>query len=346
VSRVGAQRDDELVELLRRSRHELATVHSYEMLAGMLLESEGAVPMPMLAMRALHEARDEEIPDDEIVAARPEVLALTAPSIVVQPSLPEHSVSSSHMAPEGTTVDDLSLRDALRLRVRWLHELQCRAAREIGHRAEMRGTLPAAAAVAQLSLDELDELCRSASVPVDLGSRQPPDTSRTLPAAFTLAVDGTVIPLSPGRLGTRSGIGAGGGRGTGPSVDVARLHQLAASAGATTPPVGGTADGAGTPIDGRPVLVTEFLEPALAPLLPLLAGLVAESGSVLSHLAILAREYGVPCVVAVPEARRRFPPGTHLAVDGGTGMVEIIDDSDRPLSHDRCEHVAAVRQAS
>lgn len=78
-------------------------------------------------------------------------------------------------------------------------------------------------------------------------------------------------------------------------------------------------------VDGRPVLVTEFLDPALAPLLPLLAGVVSESGSMLSHLAILAREYGVPCVVAVPDARRRFPPGTVVSVDGGTGVVEIVD---------------------
>ena len=346
VSRVGSQRDDELVELLRRSRLELTTVHSYEMLTGMLLESKGAVPMPMLAMRALHEAREEEIPDDEIAAVRPEVLSLTAPSIVMQPSLPEHSVTSSHMAPEGTTVDDLSLRDALRLRVRWLHELQCRAAREIGHRAEMRGTLPAAAAIAQLSLDEVDDLCRSASLPVDFGSRQSPDASRSLPAAFTLAVDGTVIPLSPGRIGVRSGIGAGGGRGVGSSVDVARLREIAASSRSTARTDSGGVDATNTSIDGRPVLVTEFLEPALAPLLPLLAGVVAESGSVLSHLAILAREYGVPCVVAVPDARRRFPPGTPLAVDGGTGMVEIVDDGDRLTGHHGRERVSSVRQAS
>ncbi|MEY4607199.1 MAG: Phosphoenolpyruvate synthase/pyruvate phosphate dikinase [Actinomycetota bacterium] len=352
VSRVGTQRDDELVDLLRRSRHELATVHSYEMLAGMLLDSKGAVPMPMLAMRALHEAREEEIPDGEIAAARPEVLSLIAPSIVAQPSLPEHGVRSSHMAPEGTTVDDLSLRDALRLRVRWLHELQCRAAREIGHRAEMRGTLPAASAIAQLSLDEVDELCRSSSIPVDFGVRQAPDASRSLPAAFTLAVDGTVIPLSPGRIGVRSGVGAGGGRGMGPSVDVTRLREIAASATSPEHSDSGNADAHDTAINGRPVLVTEFLEPALAPLLPLLAGVVAESGSVLSHLAILAREYGVPCVVAVPDARRRFPPGTPLTVDGGTGVVEVADDidrpndHDRPHDHDRHQRISSVRQAS
>lgn len=347
VSRVGAQRDDELVDLLRRSRHELATVHSYEMLAGMLLQSEGAVPMPMLAMRALHEARGDEVPGDELVAARPEVLALTPPSIAGLPTLPDHAVAASHMAPEGTTIDDLSMRDALRLRVRWLHELQCRAARELGHRAEMRGSLPAASAIARLSLDEVESLCRHGSVPVDLDSRRPPDDSRSLPASFVLALDGAVVPTESEHAAPRSGLGAGGGQGIGPAIDVVRLQQRAASAGRAeqSGDADGTDSGGTDPdrraVDGRPVLVTEFLDPALAPLLPLLAGMVSESGSVLSHLAILAREYGVPCVVAVPDARRRFPPGTLVSVDGGTGVVEIVDagTSARSRVDDRPEPV-------
>jgi len=63
------------------------------------------------------------------------------------------------------------------------------------------------------------------------------------------------------------------------------------------------------------------LDPALAAALPGLAGLVAETGSTLSHLAILAREFGVPTAVAVHDALRRFPEGTRLVVDGTTGEV-------------------------
>jgi pyruvate,water dikinase len=48
---------------------------------------------------------------------------------------------------------------------------------------------------------------------------------------------------------------------------------------------------------------------------------VAETGSVLSHLAILAREFGVPTVVGVAGAVTRFPPGTPIVVDGTTGEV-------------------------
>ena len=49
--------------------------------------------------------------------------------------------------------------------------------------------------------------------------------------------------------------------------------------------------------------------------------MVSETGSVLSHLAILAREYGVPTVVGVHDAVERFPVGVLLVVDGTTGEV-------------------------
>jgi pyruvate,water dikinase len=62
-------------------------------------------------------------------------------------------------------------------------------------------------------------------------------------------------------------------------------------------------------------------------LLPSLGGLVAETGSVLSHLAILAREYGVQTVVAVRDALHRYPPGTRLLVDGDTGEVLVTAEA-------------------
>jgi pyruvate,water dikinase len=46
---------------------------------------------------------------------------------------------------------------------------------------------------------------------------------------------------------------------------------------------------------------------------------------VLSHLAILAREYGVPTVVALPGASERLTPGTWVVVDGTTGEVSELE---------------------
>jgi rifampicin phosphotransferase len=78
------------------------------------------------------------------------------------------------------------------------------------------------------------------------------------------------------------------------------------------------------PADGA-VLVVPTLDPDLAIHLPKLAGLIAETGSPLSHLAILARELSVPVVVGVPRAVERFPAGTHVRVDGTSGEILRLD---------------------
>ena len=82
---------------------------------------------------------------------------------------------------------------------------------------------------------------------------------------------------------------------------------------------------AGTAPSPGDVLVVRTLDPGLASLLPGLGGLVAETGSVLSHLAILAREYGVPTVVGLSGATETFTDGTWVVVDGTSGDVAAVD---------------------
>jgi pyruvate,water dikinase len=77
------------------------------------------------------------------------------------------------------------------------------------------------------------------------------------------------------------------------------------------------------------VLVTTVLDAALGPLLATATGAVAEIGGTLSHGAVVARELGVPCVVDVRDATRRFRTGDRLVVDGSAGTVEIEGDTGR-----------------
>jgi phosphohistidine swiveling domain-containing protein len=70
------------------------------------------------------------------------------------------------------------------------------------------------------------------------------------------------------------------------------------------------------------VLVTRVAGPALAAVLPRVAGVVAELGGSSSHLAALARERGIPAVLGVPDATRRIPDGARVAVDGISGIVQ------------------------
>ncbi len=69
------------------------------------------------------------------------------------------------------------------------------------------------------------------------------------------------------------------------------------------------------------ILVTQVPGPALAQVLPMVNGVVAELGGSTSHLASLARERGVPMVLGVLNATRRIPDGATVAVDGMAGVV-------------------------
>ena len=71
------------------------------------------------------------------------------------------------------------------------------------------------------------------------------------------------------------------------------------------------------------VLVTESTTEAFNILLPLLGGIVTDSGGLLSHSAIVAREYGIPGVVGTREATERIADGAVVRVDGDAGEVTV-----------------------
>lgn len=291
--------DAELLRLIDLGRRELATVHSLEILTGMLSRpGEQETPLQLVALRALGTGRRDGLGDGEIIAARPEVLALIPPTLAGPATLPRGPVDDVH--PGAATVTDLGDRDALRLRTRWLQEFLARVARELVARLIERKALPSALAAAHCTIDELEAIVRGDAGPSDLAARATVSPGAPLPGTFRLTARGDVVPRSTGS--EFEGVPAGGGRGVG--IARSRVDET---------------DG-----ERNTVLVVSNLEPQLAAVLPALAGLVAETGSALSHLAILAREMHVPTVVAVPDARRRFPPGTHLLVDGTTGEVTEI----------------------
>jgi len=72
------------------------------------------------------------------------------------------------------------------------------------------------------------------------------------------------------------------------------------------------------------VLVTESTTEAFNILLPLLGGIVTDNGGLLSHAAIVAREYGIPGVVGTREATERIADGLLIRVDGDAGEVRVL----------------------
>ena len=80
------------------------------------------------------------------------------------------------------------------------------------------------------------------------------------------------------------------------------------------------------------ILVCRTTAPPWTPLFTIAAAVVTDSGGLLSHSAICAREYGVPCVVATQDATVRIPDGATVTVDGTKGTVTIEDEQPRLTS--------------
>lgn len=73
------------------------------------------------------------------------------------------------------------------------------------------------------------------------------------------------------------------------------------------------------------VMIAPNTDPGWTPVFPLIKGLVLETGGMLSHGAIVAREYGIPAVTGVPRACSRIRDGDLVEVDGASGIVRIVD---------------------
>jgi phosphohistidine swiveling domain-containing protein len=77
-------------------------------------------------------------------------------------------------------------------------------------------------------------------------------------------------------------------------------------------------------IQSGDILVTTMTTPAWTPLFPSLAGLVTETGGILSHAAVVAREYGLPAVVGAAGAVTAIADGTRVRIDGTSGAISLL----------------------
>ena len=72
------------------------------------------------------------------------------------------------------------------------------------------------------------------------------------------------------------------------------------------------------------ILVAETTAPPWTPLFATAAAVVTDTGGVLSHCAVVAREYRIPAVVGTGMATRAIADGQIVEVDGDAGMVRIV----------------------
>jgi pyruvate,water dikinase len=77
-------------------------------------------------------------------------------------------------------------------------------------------------------------------------------------------------------------------------------------------------------LEAGDILVTVYTDPSWTPLFVAITGLVTEVGGLMTHGAVIAREYGLPAVVGVQQATRRIRDGQRIRVHGTDGYVEIL----------------------
>jgi len=188
--------------------------------------------------------------------------------------------------------------------------------REYGRRLVGAGTFDAADDVFYLLVDELDAL------PVDVGglvARRRAEHRRLVAVVPPTVFSGSWQPttttsptLSSGD--TTRGVGVCGGKVRG-RVRIVRPETI-------------------DDLQPGEILVAEVTDVGYTAAFCYAAAVVTELGGPMSHAAVVAREFGFPCVVDVQGATRSLPPGALIEVDGTTGEIQVLElaPEDNPSS--------------
>jgi pyruvate,water dikinase len=108
-------------------------------------------------------------------------------------------------------------------------------------------------------------------------------------------------------------------------VPACALTGLAVSAGTVEGRARVILDMAGADLQAGDILVTAYTDPSWTPAFVAVSGLVTEVGGLMTHGAVIAREYGLPAVVGVQQATRLIRDGQRIRVHGTDGYVELLD---------------------
>jgi len=162
-----------------------------------------------------------------------------------------------------------------------------------------------------LSLCEIEETLRTRQVDRHLleERRDRFARDRSLRPPRLITSEGEVVEAPPGKgvpAGALAGTAASAGVVEGRARVVRKLEEAK--------------------IEKGDILIAPYTDPAWTPLFPIAAGLVTEVGGLMTHGAVVAREYGIPAVVGVDGATEAIRDGSPVRVNGTQGYVEILGD--------------------
>jgi pyruvate,water dikinase len=219
------------------------------------------------------------------------------------------------------TQRSIQLRERARLKQALLYTRLRRIALSIGTELASGGFIDRPDEVFMLTVEEIDRLLSGTSMFPALvrdltrlrrsaheafREMRPPDTLRLPYGVYFTGSERDDSSATSDRLAL-TGTSACGGRATARATvlaDVTEAHRLAAG----------------------DILVTRQTDPGWGPVFPLISGLVMERGGMLSHGAIIAREFGIPSVVGVSGATQLIPPGALVCLDGDRGTVRLMPE--------------------
>jgi phosphoenolpyruvate synthase/pyruvate phosphate dikinase len=171
------------------------------------------------------------------------------------------------------------------------------------------GVIPGKADIFYLTFEELREAVRTRSLDDHLISKRKDEYKwyLKLNPPRVLTADGEIVAGAYKRenlpSGAMVGLPVSSGVVTGRARVISRMEDADLEAG--------------------DILVTAFTDPSWTPLFVSIKGLVTEVGGLMTHGAVIAREYGIPAIVGVEHATRLIKDGQRIRVNGTEGYVEI-----------------------
>ena len=295
------------------------------LLDGFDISEPSALELPDQLLRAIRTAVETGVGDSSV----------EAPIAEVRSKVPEkHRESFDELLGEARLLYRLRDERGVYSDI-WASGIMRRAVLAAGRRVTSSGRIHAPEHLLDASFDEMRALVEGSGGPSadELAARADYRNSHTAKdAPATLGSppppppDPSTLPPAAGRLMRATGLALGALFGSSEAEhDEDRLRGLAASPGVyegSARLVSGPAD-FNRIVKGE-VLVTVSTSEAFNILLPLLGGIVTDSGGLLSHSAIVAREYGIPGVVGTRDATERIPDGARVRVDGDAGEVTVF----------------------
>ena len=197
-------------------------------------------------------------------------------------------------------------RDTMHFELTRLFPLARRVLQELGERWAQRGLIDQPEDVYFLTLAKMDEVAERQESAKDkvLEARQEFDANLRRPWPNTIRGEEEIYPQAEITEGDLQGVAGSPGVVSGPARVVRGPDEF------------------GTLQRGE-ILVAPLTNPTWTPLFAVASAVITEVGGILSHGAIVAREYGIPAVMSVPGATQSLSDGQMITVDGNRGVVVV-----------------------